>query len=50
VQRIEEDFRGRWTDPGTIARQSSEAGYLALVGEILRQREQVEADTLTLVE
>ena len=41
---------GRWTDSETITHQSSEAGYLVLLGESLRQYEQVEADTLTLVE
>ena len=41
---------GRWTDPDVITRQSSEAGYLRLFSEVLRQREHVEADTLTLPE
>jgi len=44
------EIPGRWTDPDRIIRQSSEAGYLALLGEVLRQREQVDVDTLTLVE
>ncbi len=35
---------------GTITHQSSEAGYLALLGESLRQYEHVEVDTLTLAE
>ncbi len=33
---------GRWTDPDRITRQSSEAGYLELLGK--------EANALTLVE
>jgi hypothetical protein len=41
---------GRWTNPETVTRLSSEAGYLLLLGEALRQNEHVEADALTLVE
>ena len=44
------EIPGQWTDPDTMTRQSSEAGYLALLGEALRQHEQVDVNTLTLVE
>ena len=44
------EIRGEWTDPDRITRQSSEAGYLAILGEALRQHEQLDVDTLTLEE
>lgn len=40
---------GSWTAPETLTHQSSEAAYLALLGEALRQHESVDANTLTLV-
>ena len=44
------EIPGEWTDPAPITRQSAEAGYLALLGEALRQHEQVDVNALTLVE
>lgn len=41
---------GYWTDSAAITQRTSQAEYLILLGEVLRQREQVDASALTLVE
>ena len=44
------EIPGEWTDPAAITRQSAEAGYLAVLGEALRQHEGVDVNSLTLME